>query len=73
MANSERLNRDLQIHGVEVAGPFLEGNRFAVRFSFDQTHTPTGRRHTTAKMCLYTVADGAITREEVFYFDPPPA
>ncbi|MDT3438052.1 NAD(P)H-binding protein [Pseudofrankia sp. BMG5.37] len=71
MANSERLNHDLRIHGVEVDGPFLDGERFAVQFSFDETHLPTGRRNTAAKMCLYTVADGAITREEVFYFDPP--
>ncbi|OHV35997.1 MULTISPECIES: NAD(P)H-binding protein [Pseudofrankia] len=71
MANSERLNQNLRIHGVEVDGPFLDGDRFAVRFSFDETHTPTGRRSTAMKMCLYTVADGGITREEVFYFDPP--
>jgi uncharacterized protein YbjT (DUF2867 family) len=72
MANSERLNRDLRINRVDVDGPFLNGDTFAVRFSFDETHTPTGRQSTAAKMCLYTVANGAITREEVFYFDPPP-
>ncbi|MCA1655962.1 MAG: nuclear transport factor 2 family protein, partial [Pseudonocardiaceae bacterium] len=71
-ANSERLNNDVEIHDVRVDGPFLQGDRFAVRFSFDETYASTGNRVTTAKMCLYTVAGGVITREEVFYYDPPP-
>ena len=73
MTNAERLNRELEFHAVDVEGPFQQGDRFAVRFSFDVTHKPTGQRSTTSKMSLYTVADGAIVREEVFYFDPPAA
>jgi uncharacterized protein YbjT (DUF2867 family) len=74
MANSQRLNADFDIHGVEVDGPFLDmdGDRFAVGFSFDETHLPTGRRTTTTKLSLYTIAGATITREEVFYFDRPP-
>lgn len=74
IANSQRLNADLDTHGVTVDGPFLDadGDRFAVRFSFDETHVPTGRRLATTKLSLYTVASGIITREEVFYFDSPP-
>jgi uncharacterized protein YbjT (DUF2867 family) len=70
-ANAERLNRDIEIHGVRADGPYLHGDQFAVRFTFDETHRPTGQRQTLSKMCLYTVVDGAIAREEVFYFDPP--
>ncbi len=69
--NSNRLNADLEIHGVDIQGPFLNGDRFAVRFAFDETHVPTVERKTTAKMSLYTVAGGQITREEVYYFDAP--
>jgi uncharacterized protein YbjT (DUF2867 family) len=71
MANGERRNRDVDIHGVTVVGPFLHGDQFAVRFTFDETHIPTGRRTTTAKMSVYTVAESTITREEVFYLDAP--
>jgi uncharacterized protein YbjT (DUF2867 family) len=71
MANAGHLTQDVEIHAVEVDGPYLQGDRFAVRFTFDQTHKPTGQRATTAKMSLYTVTGGLITREEVFYFDPP--
>jgi uncharacterized protein YbjT (DUF2867 family)/ketosteroid isomerase-like protein len=71
MANAERLTADLDIHAVAADGPFVGGDRFAVRFTFDQTHRPTGRRAEATKLCLYTVAGGAIVREEVSYFDPP--
>ncbi|GAA2465970.1 NAD(P)H-binding protein [Winogradskya humida] len=72
MANGERLTRDLRIHDVAVQGPLIgDEHQFAVRFVFDQTHLPTGRRATTAKISLYTVTGGEIVREEVHYFDPP--
>jgi ketosteroid isomerase-like protein len=71
MANAERLTADLDIHAVAVDGPFLGDDRFAVRFTFDQTHRPTGQRTEATKLSLYTVAGGAIVREEVNYFDAP--
>ena len=71
MANAERLNRDREIHGVDVDGPYLNADRFAVRFTFDELHKPTGQRTTTTKVSLYTVVAGAITSEEVSYFDAP--
>jgi uncharacterized protein YbjT (DUF2867 family) len=71
MANAERLTADLDIHAVTADGPFVGGDRFAVRFTFNQTHRPTGQRAEATKLCLYTVASGAIVREEVSYFDPP--
>src|SRR6476469_462624 len=70
-ANAERLTGDVEIHAVEVDGPYPRGDRFAVRFSFDETDEQTGQRVSRTKLSLYTVADGVITREEVFYFDPP--
>jgi len=71
MHNSSRLNADYQMHAVEVGDPLVRGDQFAVRFAFDQTHLPTGRRGTTVKVSLYTVAGAAIVREEVCYLTPP--
>ena len=71
MENSGRLNADYEIHHVDVDGPFVAENRFAVRFAFDETHLPTGERTSTVKMSLYTVRDGRIVREEVYYHKPP--
>lgn len=73
LANAERLTADYEIHDVDVDGPYLAAERFAVRFTFDETHTPTGKRATTTKMSLCTVADGLIVREEVHYYDEPQA
>ncbi|MEV4622054.1 NAD(P)H-binding protein [Asanoa sp. NPDC049573] len=69
MAHSRQLTDDLEIHGVTVDGPFAGPGGFGVRFAFDQTHRPTGARHTATKFSLYTVTDGAIVREEVFHLD----
>lgn len=70
--NSDRLISDLPMHGVKVDDPFLKSDRFAVRFSFDETHVPTDVRGTAKTMSLYTVEDHMIDREEVSYFAPPP-
>ena len=71
MENSGRLNAGYQIHAVEIDDPLVRGDQFAVRFAFDQTHLPTGKRETAVKISLYTVADAAIAREEVYYHTPP--
>jgi uncharacterized protein YbjT (DUF2867 family) len=71
MDNSGRLNADYQIHAVETGDPLVRGDQFAVRFAFDRTHLPTGKRETAVKISLYTVAGDAIVREEVYYHTPP--
>jgi uncharacterized protein YbjT (DUF2867 family)/ketosteroid isomerase-like protein len=71
MANGRRLSAGYQIHNVGIEGPFVHASQFAVRFTFDETQTATGVRGTTTKISLYTVTDGAIAREEVFYHTPP--
>ena len=71
MDNAGRLNADYQMHGVEVGDPFVRGDQFAVRFAFDQTHLPTGKRETTMKISMHTVTNGAIVREDVYYHTPP--
>lgn len=71
MDNSGRLNADYQIHAIQADDPLVRGDQFAVRFAFDRTHLPTGKRETAVKISLYTVADDAIVREEVYYHTPP--
>jgi hypothetical protein len=58
---------------VAIDGPFVHKDSFAVRFVFDPTHIPTGRRTKTAKISLHTVSKGTIEREEVYYHAPPHA
>ena len=55
------------VHKAEVFGPYPHDDRFAVRFLFDITHKPSGRRMTMDEVGLFTVANGKIAREEFFY------
>ena len=71
MDNSRRQTAGYEIRGVEIDGPHPLGDRFAVRFAFDEVHIPTGRSATTEKISVYSVGDGAITREDVYYHTPP--
>jgi ketosteroid isomerase-like protein len=47
--------------------PYPHDNRFAIRFVFDFTHKPTGKRTTMDEIGLFTVDNGKIIREEFFY------
>jgi uncharacterized protein YbjT (DUF2867 family) len=71
MENGRRLTGDYEIRGVEVEGPHPFGDRFGVRFTFDEVYLPTGEPHTAEKLSLYAVNDGHITTEHVFYHTPP--
>jgi ketosteroid isomerase-like protein len=56
-----------EIHGAKVEGPWPHGDRFIVRFSYDVTNKPSGRRMQMDEMGLFTVENGKIVREEFFY------
>ena len=55
------------VHKAEVAGPYPNEDRFAVRFTYDITNKPSGKRMTMDEVGLFTVKDGKIAREEFFY------
>jgi ketosteroid isomerase-like protein len=55
------------VHGVEVEGPFVNGDRFVVRFKMDVTFKETGARFVMDETALYTIKDGKIAEEAFFY------
>ncbi len=55
------------VHAVDVAGPYVNGDQFAVRFTIDQTVKETGQRMTMDEVGLYTLKDGKIAEERFFY------
>ncbi|TCC10936.1 NAD(P)H-binding protein [Kribbella soli] len=71
LENARRLSADIEYLGVDIVGPLLLDNHFAVRFTFDQLDVRTGTRSHTTKLSLCTVESGQVTREEVFYYTPP--
>ena len=56
-----------EVHSGETFGPYPNGDRFAVRFVFDITFKPTGKRMNMDEIGLFTVENGKIAREEFFY------
>jgi ketosteroid isomerase-like protein len=67
---SEWWANNHEVHRAEVAGPFPNGDRFIVRFTYDVTAKAgpmAGQRFTMDEAGLYTVKDGKITEEEFFY------
>jgi ketosteroid isomerase-like protein len=56
-----------EIHSATVDGPYPNGDRFAVCFSYDVTRKASGERIQMDEVALYTVRDGRIVREEFFY------
>ena len=59
-----------EVHVVQVNGPFVGDDQFAVQYTFDTTFKPTGQRTQLSEMALYQVKDGKIVREEFFYHIP---
>jgi hypothetical protein len=55
------------VHKAEVFGPYPHDDRFAVRFLYDITHKPSGKRMTMDEVGVFTIVNGKITREEFFY------
>ena len=56
-----------EVHGVEVEGPFVNGDQFVVRFKMDVTIKDSGQRITMDEMAVYTVDDDKIIEERFFY------
>lgn len=66
-AKSKWWQENHTVHKAEVFGPYPHDDRFAVRFLYDITHKPSGKRLTMDEVGLFTVSNGKITKEEFFY------
>ena len=66
----EWWEKNHEIHGGSVEGPWPHGDRFIVRFSYDVTAKSgpmAGKRMKLDEAALYTVKDGKVVQEEFFY------
>lgn len=59
-------NANHEVHGVEVEGPFVHGDQFALLMTIDFT-TKDQPRTKNAEVILYKTAGGKITEEHYFY------
>jgi hypothetical protein len=56
-----------EVHGVSVEGPFLNGDQFAIRITYDLTPKETGKRASVDEIGVYTVKDGKVVAERFYY------
>jgi SnoaL-like protein len=59
-----------EVHGGTVKGPFPNGDRFTVIYTFDVTPKSgprSGKRTQMEEVGLYTVKGGKVVKEEFFY------
>jgi ketosteroid isomerase-like protein len=56
-----------EVHSAKVEGPFVNGDAFCIRFTYDITVKASGKRHTMDEVGVYEVEDGKIISETFFY------
>jgi ketosteroid isomerase-like protein len=66
-AKSKWWGENHTVHEAQIDGPYPHDDRFAVRFNYDVTHKPSGRRFKMDEVGLFTVQKGKVAREEFFY------
>lgn len=64
---NKQWEEEMEVHEMDVQGPFPLGDRFAVHFKFDATERKTNKRMKMEEVGLYTVKNGKIIKEEFFY------
>ena len=56
-----------EVHSAQVAGPYVNGDQFIVRFTMDMTPKESGQRMTMDETAIYTIKDGKISEERFFH------
>ena len=65
-AKHDWWNANMTVHGADMEGPFLNGNKFAVVFDIDAEDRNSGQRWKAKEVALYEVEEGRIVRESFF-------
>jgi hypothetical protein len=55
------------VHGRTVEGPFVNGDEFAVRYTFEITPKASGTPISMDEVAVYVVSDGKIVQEKFYY------
>ncbi|MCC5786749.1 MAG: nuclear transport factor 2 family protein [Phycisphaerales bacterium] len=66
-AKGEAWMQEHAVHGVEVEGPYAGATGFAVRYTMNIEHKPTGNTQSMTEVGVYTVKNGKVVLEEFMY------
>lgn len=56
-----------EVHSTTTDGPYVNGDRIAIRLTMDLTNKASGERMQMDEVALYTMRDGKIAEEQFFY------
>ena len=57
---------NFEVHGFDLEGPFINGDKFSVIFELDVTENASGNRWKAKEVALYEVENGKIAHECLF-------
>jgi hypothetical protein len=63
---SEWWDENFEVNGIDVVGPFINGNDFSVNFKFETINKKNGERMMMEEIAVYTVRDDKIVEERFF-------
>jgi hypothetical protein len=67
LKKSEQWAAANKVESAEVFGPYINGDRFAVRFLMTTTNLASGERQNMDEVAVYVVKNGKIAEESFFY------
>ncbi len=56
-----------EVHATTTDGPYVNGDRIAIRWTMDITNNESGVRMAMDEVALYTIKDGKIVEERFLY------
>ena len=62
----EWWDENFEVNGIDVVGPYLNGDEFSVTFKFDTTNKKNGEQMMLEEIAVYTVAGDKIVKERFF-------
>ncbi len=65
-AKHEWWGNNFEVHGGDMEGPFINGDKFSLIFEIDATDKNSGQRWKSKEVALYEVENGKIARESFF-------
>lgn len=66
-ANCQSFREKMEIHTMQVEGPYVNGNQFAARFNMDATDTTTGKPFLMDEVAVYKVENDKIVHVQFLY------
>jgi hypothetical protein len=61
---TEWWEKNMEVHGAKVTGPFVARDTFVVQFDVDVTDKASKKRMQMSEVGIYTIKDGKVAREE---------